>query len=127
MSNDPQPPATWEIDVLNVLTYKPGKLLVEASVGRVVLVPPAGSGHVVPDSSLPQLHDALNVAKAVADVQALALPYSQPKAHAATGSDRQVETTAVAAHLAAVLQTLPKEIRQLVAASLAHEEQRDER
>jgi hypothetical protein len=121
MTTDPPPPATWEINVLNVLTNRPGKLLVEASVGRVILVPPPGSGHLVPDGSLQQLHDALNVAKSVADMQSMALPLSGPGARATT-ADRSVATTAVAAHLTEVLRQLPKEIRQLIAISLAHEE-----
>lgn len=73
MNSSPPPPDTWEVPVLNVLTNRPEKLLVEASVGRVVLVPPLGPGVTVPRESLQVLRDALNVAEAVADLQAAAL------------------------------------------------------
>lgn len=126
MTNDPPPPVTWEIDVLNVLNHKPGHLLVEASVGRVVLVPPPGSGHIVPSQSLQSLHDALNIAKAVADLQAESLPYSPTGAHNA-GTGESVGTAAAAAHLTTVLQQLPAEIRRLIANAMAHEEQHHER
>lgn len=63
------PTEEWEVPVLNVLTERPGVLLVQASAGRVVMVPPPGSGYVVPPESLPILRDALNVAEAVAKLQ----------------------------------------------------------
>lgn len=62
-------PTEWEVPVLNILTSKAGMLLVQASDGRVVMVPPPGTGYVVPPESLPILRDALNVAESVAKLQ----------------------------------------------------------
>jgi hypothetical protein len=68
-----EPPTEWPVPVFNVLTNKRGTLLVQASAGQVVLVPPPGTGFIVPSASLPILRDAVNVAEAIAELQAKTL------------------------------------------------------
>lgn len=125
---DAPPPAEWYVPVLNVLNHRAGELIVQASIGRVVLVPPPGTGHIVPTQSLPLLRDGLNVAEAVANLQAARLPRTLP--HMAISTDGQRVTQHVALllgilsedHINHLIALIPAETRRLLAAALASEE-----
>lgn len=81
MNDTPLPPDKWEVPVRHALTNKEVTLIVQASEGDVVLVPPPGPGVTVPRASLNTLRDALNVAEAVADLQQQTLHRIQAEGH----------------------------------------------
>lgn len=57
---------SWKIPVFDAVLMRPRTVLVEVSETRVVVVPPAGSGYVVPPESITPLCDALRAANSVA-------------------------------------------------------------
>lgn len=63
--------AEWIVHVRDAVLGRPLNLIIAASGGRVVVVPPAAVGYVVPPKSIERYCDALHAAHNVAAHQTL--------------------------------------------------------
>lgn len=83
MDNDEQPReqerSEWTVPVLDAVRGLPLNLIVAVSDGRVVVVPPAAVGYVVPPESIEQHCAALRTANNVAAHQRLITGMGKPR------------------------------------------------